>query len=353
MGKDLLRKYDSAGVRLFVTDFSLDTGIPTVGVLAYDPETFPGRSEIVWTAGTTPNPQKSLCRALTEVAQLGGDFNTRSNYVASGLPKLEDLAEAGYIMHPPGKVALDELPDLSSNNIRVEVENCLAALARQQMDVVLVNVTHPQLKIPAFYVLIPGTHFRERAEGSSVGLFTAKLIAERGQPDWAVRELEAMDKALPQTYYVKFFLGVSHLSAGRPEEALAPLEEALLLGPPDQDTPSIYSYMGVCLKEMGQYHTAIETLEKAGSLDHQRTDVLNLMGYCYFKLKEHDRAISCFRRLLQLDPTSAIDYANIASNYRDMGQREEAIRYYRFALELDPGIEFARENLEHLEGKGQ
>ena len=349
MVKELLRKYDRAGVRLSVTDFTLGTGIPSVGVLAYDPETFPARSEIVWTAGTTPTPQKSLCRALTEVAQLAGDFNTGSNYVASGLPKFKELAEADFVIHTEGQVTLDELPDLSSGNIRIEVENCVAALAALGMDVIPVNVTHPDLTIPAYYVVVPGAHFRERAVGTSVGMFSAKLIAERGHPEWAIRRLEEMDSALPDKYYVKFFLGVSHLSAGRPGPALAFFEEALRLEPQEQDIPSIYTYMGICLKEMDRYREAISTLEKAEAADNERTDVLNLMGYCYFKLKDHDRAIRCFRRLLELDPTSAIDYANIASNYRDLGDREKAIRYYRFALELDPTIDFAKENLKRLE----
>jgi ribosomal protein S12 methylthiotransferase accessory factor len=51
-----------------------------------------------------------------------------------------------------------------------------------------------------------------------------------------------------------------------------------------------------------------------------------------------------------IDPTSAIDYANIASNFRDMGDKQQAIRNYRVALELDPTIDFARENLEKLQG---
>ena len=74
------------------------------------------------------------------------------------------------------------------------------------------------------------------------------------------------------------------------------------------------------------------------------------MGFCHFKLKEHEKAIECFQEVLRLDPGSAIDYANIASNYRDMGNNQEAIRYYKFALELDPSIEFARDNLERLQG---
>jgi ribosomal protein S12 methylthiotransferase accessory factor len=347
---DLIRKYGNAGIMLFMNDFSLDTGIPSVAVLAYDPSTFPERSEIVWTAGTTPGPHKALIRALTETAQLAGDFETPSKYVASGLPKFKSLEEAAYVLKPGKEVRMSDLPDLSDDNMRVEVENCVAALARRGLSVLAVDVTHPKLGIPAFYTIIPGAHFRERAAGTSVGMFSAKLIAENGDPARAIPQLEEMDKLMPGKYYVKFFLGSSHLSLNDPRTALAFFEQALDLDPKEEDVPSIYSYMGLCLKDLDQYRDALSALEKAEQYDKDRTDVYNLMGFCHYKLKEHDRAIECFRRVLDLNPSSAIDYANIASNYRDMGNKKQAIAYYRFALELDPTIDFARENLSKLEG---
>ncbi len=349
---ELIKKYQKEGINLYVSDFSLNTGIPSIGVLAYDPSTFPGKSEIVWTAGTTPNPQKALNRALTEVAQLAGDFDTSANYVASGLPKFKDLAEADFVMHPDKKIGISSLPDLSNDNIKVEVENCIEALSKMGMEVILVDITHPKLGIPAFYTIIPGAHFRERAAGTSVGMFSAKLIAESGNPVWAIKELKEMDKLLPGKYYVKFFLGLSHLSINEPIKALNYLEEALNLDPKDQDIPSIYSYMGISCKELQRYGEAIETLKKAEEYDRERTDIYNLMGFCYFKLKDHQKAIECFKNVLQLNPGSAIDYANIASNYRDMGDRDKAIQHYKFALELDPTIDFARDNLQILNEKG-
>jgi ribosomal protein S12 methylthiotransferase accessory factor len=345
---ELLQKYRKAGIELFVTDFSLDTGIPSIGVLAYDPSTFPRRSEIVWTAGTTPNPQKALSRALTETAQLAGDFNTGSNYVASGLPKFKALADADFIIAPEKTLEISALPDLSHENFKVEVENCVNRLAAIGMDVFLVNVTHPQLEIPAFYTVVPGAHFRERAAGTSVGMFSARLIAENADPQWAIEELRRMDSLMPKKYYVRFFLGVSHLSMSKPLDALRYLEEALELSPKEEDIPSVYAYMGVSLKELGRYGEAIEVLRRAETYDPERTDIYNLMGFCYFKKKAHEKAIECFRKVLALDPGSAIDYANIASNYRDMGEAEKAIQYYTLALELDPTIEFARESLEKL-----
>ncbi|MGW8303965.1 MAG: YcaO-like family protein [Desulfobacterales bacterium] len=348
---EMIAKYRNAGVKLFASDFTLDTGIPSVGVLAYDPATFPQLSEIVWTAGTTPDPQKAFSRALTEVAQLAGDFDTAANYVASGLPKFTDLADADYVMNPGKMIDINALPDLSDDNIKIEIENCLGALAPIGMDVLLINTMHPDLEIPAFYTIIPGAHFRERALGTSVGMFACKHIADNRNPQAAIAELLTIDKELPGKYYVKFYLGSCHIALGDPKTALRYLETALNLEPNQQDIPSIYSYMGVALKDMKEYRQALRALKKGEQLDQERTDIYNLMGFCHFKLKEHEAAIKNFKTVIHLDPSSAIDYANIASNYRDMGQPAKAIRYYEMALTLDASIEFARENLAKLKSQ--
>ena len=345
---EMIGKYRKIGAKIFVSDFTLDTGIPCVGVLAYDPATFPALSEIVWTAGTTPDPQKAFSRALTEVAQLAGDFNTDSNYVASGLPKFTDLADAEYVMNPGKEIDISALPDLSDDNIKVEVENCLAALANNDMEVFLINTMHSDLEIPAFYTIIPGAHFRERALGTSVGMFAAKHIAENRNPREAIGELEKIEKGIPGKYYIKFYLGSCHIALNDPQSAFKYFENALNLEPNKQDVASIYSYMGVALKDMGEYRKALDVLKKGEQLDPERTDIYNLMGFCHFKLKENEAAIENFKKVIQLDPASAIDYANIASNYRDMGQPAKAIRYYEMALTLDASIEFAKENLEKL-----
>ena len=348
---ELIEKYHRAGVRLFANDFTLDTGIPTVGVLAYDPSTFPVRSEIVWTAGTTPSPEKALIRALTEVAQLAGDFDTLSKYVASGLPKFKEFDEAQFITYPEHKVSINDLPDLSDNNIRIEIENCLAALEKIQMEVFEIDVTHPQLQIPAFYTIIPGAHFRERAAGTSVGMFSAKLVSQSPDKKWAISFLEWMNSLVGDKYYIHFYLGLCHLALGEHPKAISYFERALGLDPHQEDIPTICSYMAVSLKELGKFREALDLLKRAERADSERTDVYNLMGYCYFKLKEHEKAIQCFEKVLSIDPTSAIDYANIASNYRELGDREQAIQYYKLALELDPTIDFARENLKQLQAE--
>ncbi len=347
---ELLQKYERAGINVFLSDFSLDTGIPSVGALAYDPSTFPHKSEIIWTAGTTPDPQKAMSRALTEVAQYAGDFNTGATFWGSGLPKFTSIEDTHFIANGNPMVDVSELPDLSDNNIKVEVQNLLAALAERNKQVLVMDTRHAQLQVPAYYTMIPGAHFRERAKGASVGMFSARLIVEKFDPVTAVLKLNKIGKQLPDKYYIPFYLGLSYLNGGRPETALAQFSQSLTMNPNEQDIPAIYSYMGVCLKEMGKYREALAVLQEGEALDNDRTDIYNLMGFCYFKLKEHEKAITCFEKAVWIDPSSGIDHANIASNYRELGQTDKAIESYRLALAIDPTLDFARDNLAKLTG---
>jgi len=216
------------------------------------------------------------------------------------------------------------------------------------MEVIVINTTHPEIDIPAFYTIIPGTHFRERASAASIALFSCKHIVENSAPNNAVTQLKKAEILLPDKYYIKFYLGSSYLSMGEYNNALDYFKKSLTLDPVEQDLPSIYSYMGVCLKEMEKYEDALESLKKGQAVDNERTDIPNLMGFCYFKLKQHENAINAFEQVIKLNPSSAIDYANLATNHRELGNIEKAVLYYETALELDPEMEVAKDNLKKL-----
>ena len=343
----LIEKYSKNGINLFIKDFSLNMGIPTIGALAYDPNTFPHKSEIVFTAGTQTSPEKALIRALTEIAQLAGDFDTYGKYVSSGLPKPKSLDEVSYITDNKKNISISDLSDISHLNIKDEIEDCVHILSERGLEVIVVDITHPLIKVPAVYVIIPGTQFRQRAKAASVPFFCAKLASQLKDTDKAIAILERI-KAICQRYYVYFHLGICYLKRGEYQLALNYFKRALDLGPEEQDISMIYFYIGLCYKDMNMYREAISPLKMAIDCDPQIKEFYNLLGYCYFKIKEYEKSIESFSKVLALDPTSAIDYANIASNLEKMGKIEEAIGLYRLALELEPDIDFARKNLERL-----
>ncbi len=348
VSRELIEKFTRNGIEIYLNDFTLDTGVPTISALCIDPSTFPVMSEIVWTAGTTPNPEKALIRALTEVAQLAGDFNTHANYVASGLPKPLAMEEVDYLLSGP-EIDLQEIPDLTNDNMKTEVESCLAALENLDMEVFIVNTMHPQLKMPTIYTIIPGAHFRERATSRNAGLFAAKLMAELVEdPIESNAHLLNMQKLLPDAYFIEFYMGRNLLDLERRDEALIHFNRALDLNPSAEDLPYIYSYIGSCLKDLERYREAIAVLEKGAGVDNTRPDIHNLLGFCHFKLEEYENAVSHFSKTIELNPASAIDYANLGVNYRRLEKNEEAIKYFELALSLDPSIGFARDNLDQL-----
>ncbi|WP_136806356.1 YcaO-like family protein [Desulfosediminicola flagellatus] len=352
VARELLDKFEKNGIEMYLNDFSLDTGICTVGALAIDRSTFPGMSEIVYTAGTTPHPEKALIRAITEIAQLAGDFNSGSNYVASGLPKPLSMEEVTYVAESSKCTAIKKMVDLSDDNIKVELENCFDALAKKNMQVFMIDVTHDQLDIPALYTIVPGAHFRERSMIQDVGLFSAKLLMELVEDSELLeKKLLQMESILPEAYYLEFYRGKNMVNMGFPEAAIAHFDRALELNPEAEDLPYILSYKGFCLKEMEQFEKAIEVLQKGILEDEERPDIHNMLGVCYFKKQDHETAIFHFKRAVDLNPASGIDYANLGVNYSRMGKEQEAIEYFTVALTLDSSLDFARNELAILMSK--
>ncbi|MCI5149465.1 MAG: tetratricopeptide repeat protein, partial [Candidatus Electrothrix sp. MAN1_4] len=345
VARALIDKFEKNGIKLQLNDFSLDTGIPTVAALAWDPETFPEKSELVYTAGTTPGANKALIRALTEVAQLAGDFESGSNYVASGLPKPLSLDEVDYLFTPEQTIGIDELPQVDADDMLEELQNCLGALKKIDMEVLMVNTMHPNLKIPTAYTIIPGAHFRERAASGDAPLFAAKLAADLLEPGELEAKLAEMQQQLPDAYYLEFYRGRNFYEQGMVEPALDHFQQGMTMQPHEEDKPYLSSYLGSCLRDLGRFEEAVPILEEGLAFDEERPDIHNILGVCHFKADRFEQAVHHFQRAVQLNPVSSIDYANLALNQQRLGRNKEAITNYQIALGQDASIAFAVENL--------
>ncbi len=352
VAKELLEKFAKNNIELYINDFTLDTGLCTIGALAIDRSTFPGKSEIVYTAGTTPDPEKALIRTVTEIAQLAGDFNSDSNYVASGLPKPLTMEEVEYLTETSTRTTIQEINNLADNNIRVEIDNCIQTLQKIGMEVFMIDVTHQELEIPALYTIIPGAHFRERSRINDVGLFAAKLLMDLvNDSELLEKKFQEMEKLLPEAYYLEFYRGRNFVNMGFPESAISHFDNALALKPETEDLPYIYSYKGSCLKDLERIEEAIDVLKCGLQEDEERPDLHNTIGVCYFKKQEYEKAIKHFKRAVDLNPASGIDYANLGVNYHKIGQNQQAAEFLTLALTIDPTLDFARDLLAQLEAK--
>ena len=344
--RGLLDAFTREGIRLVLKDLSLGMPLPTVGALAWDPATFPERSEIVFTAGTASSPAKAAVRAVTEVAQLGGDFCTGACYEASGLPKFTQLAQAEWLLAGPS-VPLENLPSVEAPDIRDELLAAIDGL--KPLEVYAVATTHPALGIPAHYTIVPGLQFRERDRNQGLGLFVGRKLAETCDAETAARGLAALAELCPGAHYLPFFQGMLALRRDEPEQARDLFLDALPLQPDAEAAGLVAFYAGHAETLRGRWADAVPMLEQAVSLCPEMKEYGNLLGVALYKNGRYAEAADAFKAVLKLDKGSAMDRANLGICYKFLGRPPDARRELTAALELDPTLDFARAHLSELE----
>lgn len=347
---DLCRRFAAQGIRLVLKDFSLDMPLPTVAALAWDPATFPDRSEIVFTAGTASSPAKAAIRAVTEVAQLAGDFCTNACYEASGLSKFERLEDIEWLLEGPA-VPLHSLPGVEAPDIRDELLAAIRGLA--PVNVYAVDVSHPALHIPAHYSMAPGLAFRERDRNQSLGLFVGRKLAEEAGEAEALAGLDVLDRHYPGAHFLPFFRGMLALRADRHEEARQAFSEAAACQPDADATALSHFYAGYAATLCDDWEAARAPLAEACALCPDMKEYGNLLGVANFRTGRYAEAAEAFRAVLRVDKGSVMDMANLGICCKFLGRRDEARHYLEAALELDDSLDFARRHLDELLDGGE
>ena len=341
----LLAAFEREGVRLVLKDFSLGMPLPTVAAVAWDPKTFPESSEIVFTAGTAASPAKAAIRAVTEVAQLAGDFCTRACYEASGLSKFTALSQIDWLLEGP-VVALSSLTAVENNDIREELVAAAQALA--PLELYAVETTHPRLGIPTHYSIVPGLEFRERDRNQSLGLFVGRKLVEEADEKTVRSGLKVLESCYPNAHFLPFFEGMLALRAENCAAARAAFAAALPLQP-DTDSKALTAfYLGYADTLECNWEAAIPSLAIAAQLCPEMKEYGNLLGVAHFKTGNYEKAAEAFRAVLRVDKGSAMDLANLGLCEKHLGKMEEAREHLGAALELDPSLDFARAHLAEL-----
>jgi ribosomal protein S12 methylthiotransferase accessory factor len=347
---ELYGKFTGNGLKVWLKDFSLGLPVPTVAALVMDPGTFPEKSEIVFTAGTASSPEKAAIRALTEIAQLGGDFETCSNYEASGLPKFTHPDQFRWLTSGP-VVSIHDLPSNQDADITTELLNFCARLGEQGFTFFSVDTTVQGLGIPANYNFIPGFLFRERTPMASLGLFVGRILAEDMDPDYAEAGLGVLEQVRPDAHYLPFFRGLVALRRGDIDAAAAWFSRAEPLQPEADDRGLAAFYQAYALSQQGLWAETIPHLDRAVGHCPEVKEYFNLRGVAYFKQQQYAGAAANFELALSLDSGSAMDLANLGLCHKFMDNADKARELLGEALALDPGLEFARNHLRELEAR--
>lgn len=345
--RNLVGAFERNGVKLWLKDFSLDMPVPTVGALAYDPSTLGMKSEIVFTAGTAASPVKAAIRAVTEIAQLAGDFETGSNYEASGLRKFTDLGEISWVVEGPD-TDLERLPCLERSDMLHEIEAFAQGLRAKGFTLYSVETTQPDLGVAANYNLVPGFLFRERTPHASLGMFVGRMLAEDAPDELAVPGLAALAEICAGKPYLPLHQGLLAMRQGELDQAMRLFEKAEQIQPDPEDGALATFYRAFALTRQDKWEKAEPLLGKAISQSPEVKEYYNLRGVARFKAGNYTDAAGDFEAALALDSGSAMDLANLGLCHKFLGHKDAAVEFLGKALEMDPSLEFARDHLNQI-----
>uniref|UniRef100_A0A832GMT2 Tetratricopeptide repeat protein n=1 Tax=Caldimicrobium thiodismutans TaxID=1653476 RepID=A0A832GMT2_9BACT len=345
--EELLQAYERLGIRLWIRDMTFGMPVPTVAVMAMDPSTFPERSEIVYAAGTGTSPERALIRALTEVAQLAGDFDTEGKYLESGLPKFASLEEARQVVEKAGEVRLRDLPNLYAEDHVEELERLALEMKARGYEIYLIDLEEEVLKIPAVYALIPGILFRERTKIPYL-FKLVRILPLYLEPEKSKKILEEVLSEVGDRYYLNGYYGNILKELGRVDEAVIAYEKVLLQNPPPSDLISLYTHFADSYLRKGELDKALKVCEEALTFE-EVAELYNLMGRAFYKKGDYLQALEAFIKATELNPSSAVDYANAGYCLKNLNFIPPAEIFFRKALALDPDLTMAKRGLEYCE----
>jgi tetratricopeptide (TPR) repeat protein len=184
---------------------------------------------------------------------------------------------------------------------------------------------------------------------------------------WAKEAVNPIEKQVNVLYNTAQI----YLNQNRYQEAIATLEKALDLNPPNRKViedmlAQVYSAQGESYYRAKNYEKAVESYEKAVSYNDNITEYYYSMGWAQYMigrdnqikgrpyLKYYREAIKAFTNAVKIDSGHVRSYSALARVYVRMNNPEEAAKNYRKVIEIDPDspeAQRARQQLESMLGK--
>ncbi len=122
------------------------------------------------------------------------------------------------------------------------------------------------------------------------------------------------------------------LKAGKPEQAIAGLQAALVAKPGDG---KIYLALGKAYSQAGEHELAINHFKKAMSLRVPKKDILFELGHSYAMLGYYDEAVVQLRQAVSIAPEDGAAYLELGYCYFKQAKYKEAYANLDKAVKAD------------------
>lgn len=176
---------------------------------------------------------------------------------------------------------------------------------------------------------------------AAVAQVTQKSNLAKGLPQLAA--LIAQQKPAAPEFYVE--LGQAWLSAGKPANAIAPLEEAARGEP---NSPVAALSLAEALAQAHQPARAVEVLKNAAKLTPDDALLWYQLGLAESNAGKEAEAVAAFEKAVALDPYLAEPHNSLAEALAGAGDMGRAEKEFLVALQVNPDMPDALGNEGHL-----
>lgn len=129
------------------------------------------------------------------------------------------------------------------------------------------------------------------------------------------------------------FLGAAYVMAGRPADALAPLQAALKI---DDKLATAHSDLGTALMSLRRIDEALVHLRRAAALAPKDEKMFFNLGNALNAASKFTDAASAYQRSIALNDEYADAHANLGALLMSRGQPKAALPYFERAAALEP-----------------
>src|SRR6266567_480598 len=166
-------------------------------------------------------------------------------------------------------------------------------------------------------------------------LSEARRLSMQGKFDEAIRQLEVLARNQPDLKGVAHELGVAYYKKGDYLKAVESFKKALEENPGDNEAVQL---MGISYYLAGRPREAIAPLEKVQTwYPSANVDAAYILGICYIQTKDYPSARKAFAKMFGVSAESAASYLFTARMLLRQDFEPVAEEYAKKALELNPG----------------
>lgn len=159
------------------------------------------------------------------------------------------------------------------------------------------------------------------------------FLAVRIESVMALKSLDEVLNAQPDSYIAKLLLGKYHAAQKQEDLALSEYQEALKRAP---NQPGIHLAIAELYASRLKWASAIEEYRAELALDPASYVALAELGHALTEMHDANNAGLVLQQALRANPTNGTAYADLGRVWEMQGENEKAIQAYESALRHDP-----------------